>query len=91
MNLPGRFIAGTVYDPIEKEVIIGADCALKEKGSGKVFRVITDNYGDFWFEGLVEGIFDLRIEKDGRVESFTGLNTADEDINLGDIALSYRE
>jgi tetrathionate reductase subunit B len=91
MNLPGRFIAGTVYDPIEKEVIIGADCTLKEKGSGKVSRVITDNYGDFWFEGLAEGIFDLRIEKDSKVESFTGLNTADEDINLGDIPLSYRE
>jgi tetrathionate reductase subunit B len=91
MNLPGRFIAGTVYDPIEKEVIIGADCTLKEKGSGKVFHVKTDGYGDFWFEDLAEGIFDLRIEKESSVESFTGLNTANEDINLGDIALSFRE
>ena len=24
LNLPKRFIAGTVYDPVEKEVIIGA-------------------------------------------------------------------
>ncbi len=91
MNLPGRFIAGTVYDPIEKEVIIGADCILEEKGSGKIFRIKTDNYGDFWFEGLAEGIFDLRIEKDSSVESFTGLNTAGKDINLGDIPLSFGE
>lgn len=88
MNLPGRFIAGTVYDPIEKEVIIGADCTLEEKGSGTVLRVKTDNYGDFWFEDLAEGKFDLQIEKDGRVESFTGLDTAGKDINLGDIPLS---
>ena len=91
LNLPGRFIAGTVYDPLEKEVVIGADCTLREKVSGKVLRVQTDDYGDFWFEGLAEETFDLQIEKDGRVESFTGLDTAGKDINLGDIPLSIRE
>lgn len=87
VNLPGRFIAGTIYDPVEKEVIIGAGCTLEEKASGKVLSVKTDNYGDFWFEGLAEGIFDLQIEKDGRVELFTNLDTAGKDINLGDIPL----
>lgn len=90
-GIDGQRFSGTVYDPVEKEVIIGADCTLEEKGSKKAFRVKTDNYGDFWFEDLAEGIFDLRIEKDSRVESFTGLNTADKDINLGDIALSFRK
>ena len=28
LNIPKKFIAGTVYDPIEKEVIIGATCTL---------------------------------------------------------------
>ena len=85
LNLPGRFIAGTVYDPIEKEVVIGADCSLEEKGGGAVFRVKTDNYGDFWFEDLREGLFNLRIKKDGRTETFTNLDTSGKDINLGDI------
>ena len=28
LNIPKKFIAGTVYDPVEKEVIIGATCTL---------------------------------------------------------------
>ena len=28
LNIPKKFIAGTVYDPIEKEVVIGATCTL---------------------------------------------------------------
>jgi Fe-S-cluster-containing dehydrogenase component len=35
-NIPGKFIAGTVYDPIDKEVVIGAACRLNpEASSGK--------------------------------------------------------
>jgi len=85
MNLPGSFIAGTVYDPIEKEVIIDADCTLTEKGGGQKYNTRTDDYGDFWFEGLKENIFDLKIKKGRRVKSFSGLDTSDKDINLGDI------
>ena len=88
LNLPGRFIAGTVYDPKEKEVIIGADCILTEIVGGKRLNTKTDNYGDFWFEGLGQGEFNLRIEKGDKVESFTSLDTTQKDINLGDIPLS---
>jgi tetrathionate reductase subunit B len=88
LHLPGRFIAGTVYDPGEKEVIIGASCTLTETGSGRKFDAVTDNYGDFWFEDLKEGKFDLKIQMGGKVESFAGLDTTEEDINLGDIPLS---
>jgi hypothetical protein len=35
LNLPKRFVAGTVYDPVEKEVIIGADVTLSELGDGQ--------------------------------------------------------
>lgn len=87
VNLPGRFIAGTVYDPVDKEVIINAECTLTEVDSKEIFCVKTNNYGDFWFEGLTESKFDLQIRKDGIVESFTGLDTAKKDINLGDIPL----
>lgn len=88
MNLPRRFIAGTVYDPVEKEVIIGAACTLTEDGSRKKHTIETDNYGDFWFEGLKESKFNLAIRKGRMMKSFTGLNTAEKDINLGDIPLT---
>ncbi len=31
-NIPGRFIGGTVYDPVAKEVVIGARCLLTTGG-----------------------------------------------------------
>jgi len=85
LNLPGRFIAGTVYDPGEKEVVIGATCALTERATGKVLNTETDDFGDFWFEGLPQGEYALEIRMDGRSKSFAGLDTKEKDINLGDI------
>ncbi len=87
-NLPKKFIAGTVYDPVEKEVIIAAQCDLTGHKSGQTYQAQTDNFGDFWFEDLPAGKFDLKISKDGRVASFTSLDTVEKDINLGDIPLS---
>jgi tetrathionate reductase subunit B len=87
LNLPGRFIAGTVYDPKKKEVIIDADCTLTDAKSGKSYNVKTDNYGDFWFEGLGEGEYSLQIVMGKKKEVFKKLDTTLEDINLGDIAL----
>jgi Fe-S-cluster-containing dehydrogenase component len=87
VNLPGKFIAGTVYDPVEKEVIIGATCTLTEIGNGKKHTTKTDSYGDFWFEDLKDGKFNLVIKKGGRIQSFTDLNTGERDINLGDIPM----
>jgi tetrathionate reductase subunit B len=94
LGLPKKFIAGTVYDPVEEEVIIGATCTLTEvAGAGEAYEgatrsVETDNYGDFWFEGLPDGLFDLEISRGGRAKRFTRLSTVDHDINLGDIPLT---
>ena len=88
MNLPRKFIAGTVYCPVEKEVIIGALCTLTAMNSGEEFNIKTDDYGDFWFEGLPDGEFNLKISKGNKVESLPKLNTTEKDINLGDIPLS---
>ena len=88
MNLPKKFIAGTVYDPVEEEVIIGASCTLTELQEGKQFTITTDNYGDFWFENLNEGIFNLEIENGGTIKYFLKIDTTDQDINLGDIPLT---
>jgi hypothetical protein len=88
LNLPRKFIAGTVYDPFEKEVIIGAICTLKETPGGKKYTVKTDSYGDFWFEGLKDGKFNLEIKKGKKVKFFSSLNTSEKDINLEDIPLT---
>ncbi len=86
-NVPKKFVAGTVYDPAEEEVVIGATCTITEQG-GRKHSVSTDSYGDFWFNDLEDGTYRLEIRHEGKVKVFDGLDTAAADINLGDIALA---
>src|SRR4030043_61723 len=32
LNIPRKFVAGTIYDPVEKEVVVGATCTLSANG-----------------------------------------------------------
>ena len=59
-GLPKKFIAGTVYDPDALEVVIGATCTLT--GEGETFTQETNHWGDFWFDGLKDGMYSLKIE-----------------------------
>lgn len=88
LNVPKKFIAGTVYDPVEEEVVIGADCTLTEIDGGGKYTVATDNYGDFWFNDLKDGKYALDIKNGDLRKSFDELDTAIADINLGDIPLT---
>ncbi len=80
-------MAGTLYDPVKKEVVIGATCTLTESGSNRKYTTTTDNFGDFWFEGLKVGKFSLKIEKGKKTKSIKPIST-EKDVNLGDIPLS---
>ena len=84
-NLPKRFIAGTVYDPDTEEVLIGATCTLT--GNGGPYSAVTDEFGDFWFDGLEANDYSLKIEKDSKTKTLS-VSTKDEDIGLGDISIS---
>ena len=85
-NIPGEFIGGTVYDPVEKEVVIGAVCLLT--GGGLTLRAETDNYGDFWFRDLPRGgEYTLEISAKGfKTKQFAQIRT-DKSVNLDDIPL----
>jgi len=89
LNIPKRFIAGTVYDPVGRDVITGAVCTLTS--GDREWTVLTDEYGDFWFKDLAEqDTYDLTIESAGfAVESFVALRPT-KDINLGDIPLATK-
>jgi hypothetical protein len=72
---------------VEKEVIIGAKCTLKDNGSGDTFRVETDNFGDFWFRGLEDDrTFTLSIKKGQKTKTIDDIVTA-TDLSLGDIPM----
>ena len=84
-NIPGKFIGGTLYDPEAKEVIIGARCLLTN--GGKTREAFSDEFGDFWFNDLPIGIYDLVIHAPGReYKRFDRISTA-RSVNLGDIPL----
>lgn len=84
ISLPKRFIAGTVYDPSAKEVVIGATCTLSGDSTD---TATTDEFGDFWFEGLKVGIFSLKIEGAGKTKIIDNINT-EKDVSLGEIPIS---
>jgi Fe-S-cluster-containing dehydrogenase component len=84
LNYPKRFIAGLAYDPGAEEVFIGATCTLSGDSSA---TTTTDEFGDFWFEGLPVGTFSVTIEAEGKSATIDDIST-EMDVNLGDIALT---
>jgi NAD-dependent dihydropyrimidine dehydrogenase PreA subunit len=86
LNIPKKFVAGTIYNPEEKEVIIGATCTLSS--NGKRLTATTDGFGDFWFSDLEVDTYSLKIEARGfAAKTIQKINT-EKDVNLGDIPLS---
>ncbi|MCE5252861.1 MAG: carboxypeptidase-like regulatory domain-containing protein, partial [Actinomycetia bacterium] len=88
LNIPKKFIGGTVYDPAAKEIIEGATCTLTA-ADGATLTTTTDGFGDFWFRGLADGgDYKLVISAAGFApKTFEAINT-EKDVNLGDIALT---
>jgi len=89
LNLPKMFVAGTIYDPVRKEIIKGATCTLADlSNKHEKLTAATDGFGDFWFKGLEVGTYSLVIEAAGfSTKRFDSINT-EKDVNLGDIPLS---
>ncbi len=88
LNLPKKFIAGLVYDAVDKEVVIGATCTLTGS-KGEKQTVTTDAFGDFWFRGLADdGKYKVTISAKGfKDKTFEDVST-EKDVNLGEIALA---
>ena len=88
LNIPKKFIAGTVYDPVAKEIIEGATCTLTN-GNDKALTATTDGFGDFWFRGLPDDAsYKLSVSAPGfRTKTMEDIRT-EKDVNLGDIALA---
>ncbi len=87
-NMMHRFVAGTVYDPKAKEVIIGAKLTLTCNKTGKKYELATDAFGDFWFKQLADNAsYTLKIENAGKVKTIENIST-EKDVNLGDIPLA---
>ena len=87
LNVPKKFIAGTVYDPEAKEVVIDAVCTATPAAGGEAVTATTDAFGDFWLTGLEEGTYALTISADGFAPAACEVST-EKDVSLGDIPLA---
>lgn len=87
IGLPKRFIGGTVYDPEADEVIIGADVVIRDSLSGKTISAVTDDFGDFWVDGLKPGHYFVTIQKSEYAGVKLKTDITERDLNLGDIPL----
>lgn len=65
--------------------MIGATCTL---GGDASVTATTDEFGDFWFEGLEVGNYTVQIEAAGLPTKTVDAISTVEDVNLGDIALA---
>jgi tetrathionate reductase subunit B len=86
LNVPKKFIAGTVFDPVEKEVVIGAKVTATAADGGTC-SVETDAFGDFWLEGLGVGVYSVTIEAQGFGDKVYDVLDTAADVSLGDIAM----
>ncbi|MGI5940421.1 MAG: 4Fe-4S dicluster domain-containing protein [Thermoleophilia bacterium] len=87
LNIPKKFIGGTLFDPVTDEVLIGARCTLRDEANGESFTTETDGFGDFWFKDLNDDrTFTLQLEADGMSKTIEAISTS-LDVNLGDIAM----
>ena len=88
LNIPKKFVGGTVYDPAAKEIVEGATCTLKG-ADGVTYTATTDGFGDFWFRGLADGAtYSLTIAAPGFAAKTIDAISTEKDVNLGDIALA---
>jgi tetrathionate reductase subunit B len=93
IGLPKTFIAGTVYDPEADEIVEDALVTLRLEAGGAEgaqsaeVAVTTDEFGDFWADGLERGTYRVSIQKEGYAGKQLGPIEVAKDMNLGDIAM----
>jgi len=88
LGLPKRFVAGAVVLADTDECAEGVKVTLEGEGEKKT--ILTDNYGDFEFEGLpADKYYTVRVEAPGYRKKQLEVKTA-VDVYLGDIFLVRR-
>ena len=90
IGLPKRFIAGALFDSKKDECVGGAKITVMDEGTGEKCYALSDDFGDFWIEGLQVSTFSLSIEKEGYHSQTIPSVKTEQDVNLGDIELKSK-
>ena len=86
-GIPKKFVAGEVLlEDVPGECAPGVRLTLE--GNGGTREILSDDYGDFEFEGLEKGeTYTLTVEKEGYA-TYTADVFIRTDVNLGEIVLA---
>lgn len=87
IGIPKRFIGATIFDPEADEVITGAKVNINSISGNHHKSVQTDDFGDFWIDGLAPDKYRVEIKKAGFKTMIIEADIIDTDINLGDIPM----
>jgi Fe-S-cluster-containing dehydrogenase component len=88
LNVPKKFVAGTVVYSDTDECAKGINVALK--GDGISRNAVTDGFGDFWFDNLNTKLdLVLEIEADGYKKISKKIRTQN-DVNVGNLFLERK-
>lgn len=69
LNMPKRFVAATVVDIDEDEVVEGAEVILQRAGDGEVvLSSHTDEFGDVWLENVEPESYTMWLKKEGYLD-----------------------
>jgi Fe-S-cluster-containing dehydrogenase component len=88
LNVPKKFVAGTVVYSDTDECAKGINVTLK--GRGLSLSAVTDGFGDFWFDNVSPRLnLTLKIEAEGYKKISKKINTQN-DINTGELFLKKK-
>lgn len=89
LGLPKPFIAGEVYSPAE-DICLEGVTVRATRSTGESVTCQTNNYGDFWLNGLVSGTYNLSFEKEGYYPKKLSNLTVVDALNVGEVKLYKR-
>ena len=92
LNLPKRWVAGQVVDPMADKVIIGATVTMQEEGNSEAeaLKTTTDEFGDFWFRQVEGKKYHLWFEAEGQgfvTRELADVDATEADANIGRVSM----
>jgi hypothetical protein len=86
LNLPKRFVAGTIVDFKADEVVIGATVELSGSNDFLAFQK-TDDLGDFKFDPVPPDAYTLTVTANGYTTLKISADLTEIDLSVGDLSL----
>lgn len=85
LNVPKRWIAGTVADRSINEVIIGAKVTIRDEAGAEIATIETDEFGDFKYDDCGKKRYHVTVEADGYRTVELDADCTDKDVVFDDI------